>query len=239
MNKKLVYDLPTRIFHWLFAGLFLFAFIIGKTIDDESPTYAFHMLAGLTIGFLVFLRIIWGFLGTRYALFSNFALNPKDLISYFKGFLTNEKIKWPGHNPASSWAGIMMLVLAIGMVTTGFFMTSGGDKDAIKEVHELIANSFIVVALAHVAGLIIHTIRHRDPIGLSMVHGHKQELASSDESINSPRPIVALILLGLVFIFSLYLWNNFDRQTQKLNLFGFSLQLGENETADHNENDVD
>lgn len=39
MKKKAVYDLPTRLFHWLFALLFLIAFIIAKTIDDESSLF--------------------------------------------------------------------------------------------------------------------------------------------------------------------------------------------------------
>ena len=104
MRQHLVYDLPTRIFHWLFAGLFLTAFVIAKTIDDESAIYSWHMLAGLTLSFVVVLRILWGFFGTQHARFSGFALNPMDLLSYFKGILTGEKRRWAGHNPASSWA---------------------------------------------------------------------------------------------------------------------------------------
>ena len=91
MKRQLVYDLPTRLFHWLFAGLFLTAFVIAKTIDDDSSWFSFHSLAGLTLGFLVILRIVWGIFGTQHARFSNFALNPKDLLAYFKGILSGEK----------------------------------------------------------------------------------------------------------------------------------------------------
>lgn len=44
-NKKLVYDLPTRYFHWLFTFLFLAAIIIAKTIDDDSALFSIHKLA--------------------------------------------------------------------------------------------------------------------------------------------------------------------------------------------------
>lgn len=69
-----VFDFPTRLFHWVFAALFLISFTIGKTIDDESVTFHWHMISGLTLGFLVTLRILWGFLGSHYARFQNFNL---------------------------------------------------------------------------------------------------------------------------------------------------------------------
>ena len=65
MKKTKVYDLPTRLFHWLFAGLFLSAFLIAKVIDDDSPSYSYHMLLGVILGMIVFLRIIWGFVGSK------------------------------------------------------------------------------------------------------------------------------------------------------------------------------
>jgi cytochrome b561 len=37
-SKVTVYDWPTRIFHWLFAILFLGAYLIVHTVDDENPT---------------------------------------------------------------------------------------------------------------------------------------------------------------------------------------------------------
>lgn len=49
MKRELVYDLPTRIFHWMFAVLFLTAFVITKTVDDESAVFSYHMLAGLVL----------------------------------------------------------------------------------------------------------------------------------------------------------------------------------------------
>ncbi len=56
--KTLVFDFSIRIFHWIFAFLFLAAIIIAKTIDDDSPLFTLHMLAGMTIGFLIILRLI-------------------------------------------------------------------------------------------------------------------------------------------------------------------------------------
>lgn len=227
MNRLLVYDLVTRIFHWIFVGLFLVAFIIAEIVDDESLVYSYHMLAGILLGFTVLLRIIWGFVGTKYARFSHFALNPKDLISYMKGIISGSKKRWVGHNPASSWAGITMMLLALGLGITGYLMTTG-HKKAWEDTHEVLANGFLIIALLHVAGIVVHSIRHRDFIGLSMFDGKKADISPSD-TISSARPILGILFLGSVIVFGIHLLNNFDTQTRKLEIFGHSLVLGEDD----------
>ena len=67
MRKLLVYDFPTRVFHWLFAGFFLVAFAIANLVDDDSVRFALHMLAGLGMVFVVMLRLVWSLVGTRHA----------------------------------------------------------------------------------------------------------------------------------------------------------------------------
>ena len=109
MKKISVYDLPTRFFHWFFAFLFITAFAIAKTVDDESPLFSYHMLAGLTIAFLLVLRFIWGFIGTTYARFSSFKLNPTELIRYFKDAVVTKTKAYLGHNPASSYSKVIII----------------------------------------------------------------------------------------------------------------------------------
>lgn len=227
MRNQLVYDLPMRIFHWLFAGLFVGAFLIAKTVDDESPTFVYHMLAGFLLGFVVVLRLVWGFVGAKHSRFSSFALHPKDVTAYFTGILTGDKRKWAGHNPASSWAALIMFGLALGLGVTGYLMANG-QKESFEDVHELFANGFLVVVLMHVAGIILHSLRHRDGIALSMVDGAKEGV-KKEEEIASSRPAVALVFVALVATFTMYLVKNFDQQKQTLNVFGTTLQLGENE----------
>ncbi len=128
MKSSLVYDLPTRLFHWIFSALFIISFTIGKFVDDESLLFSYHMISGLLLGSLVILRIIWGMAGTKHARFSGFALNPIDLRNYLVGIVSGSKKRWAGHNPASSWAALSMLIFALGLVTTGFLMTTGYEE---------------------------------------------------------------------------------------------------------------
>lgn len=227
MSKKLIYDLPTRVFHWSFAGLFILAFMIAKTVDDESPTFSYHMLAGFMLGGLVVLRIIWGVVGSHYAHFRSFALRPSDLIGYLKGILTGDKRRWTGHNPGSSWAALAMMGSAVMLAVTGYLMTSGL-KEEFEDAHELFANAFLVTVLLHIAGVIIHGLRQQDGLALSMIHGKKADVDKQAE-ITGQRPVIALLFIILLSGFGSYLYKNYNSNNQELTLFGKTLQLGEEE----------
>lgn len=230
MKKILAYDLPTRLFHWVFAGLFVGAYFIGQTFDDDSAVYPYHMIMGLILAFAVILRVLWGLVGSRYARFSSFSLNPADLIKYFKDVATSVTHRQAGHNPASSWAAIAMMILGLGCAVTGYLM-SQGDTKSYEEAHELFANGFLAVAIAHVLGVIVHTIRHRDPIGLSMIHGQKS-IDHEEPAIASSYPWVGAIFFVAVVGFGTHLLRNYDSNTQVLKVFGKTLQLGENELGE-------
>lgn len=232
MRNNLIYDLPTRLFHWIFAGLFLTAFIIAQTVEDDSAIFTLHMLAGLMLTFVVLLRIVWGFVGSKHAKFIDFSLHPKSVFAYFRGILSGSKERWAGHNPASSWAALLMMLFALGLGLTGFLMTSGPNKENFEDIHELLSNGFIIVAVLHVAGVLLHTLRHKEMIGLSMIDGKKNDVPTSEE-ITSSRPAAGVLFLGLVIALSVYIYKNYDRQNQTLQLFNTQLKLGENEASGH------
>lgn len=231
MKKIRVYDLPTRIFHWIFVVLFLTAFAITKIVDDESTIFTFHMLLGIMLFAVVVWRIAWGIVGSKYARFSSFRLNPKDLFVYFRDFFTTKTKPDLGHNPASSWAAIMMFTLALGLGLTGYMMAQGIRKDFYEDLHELMANALIIVAAFHVVGVLLHTFRHRDKIGLSMIHGKKEASNNELEGVKS-HPLAALIFIAFIASFAFLLSKNYDSSSQTLNFFGSVLQLGESEEGE-------
>ena len=231
MRQILVYDLPTRLFHWLFAGFFITAFAISNLVDDESVRFSLHMLAGLGMVFVVVLRLIWSFVGTQHARLTDLALNPAQLIAYFMGMFSGGSRRWIGHNPASSWAAVAMVGLALGQGITGYLMATGGENDSIKEVHELMANAFLVVVLLHLGGIALHVLRHRDRLQTSMVTGRKQALTDDQEAVRSV-PAAGLTFLVLTGLFMAYLVQHYDAQARTLDFFGTTLQLGENESGD-------
>ena len=226
MNAVRIYDLPTRVFHWSFAVLFAGAYAIANLVDDESARFAWHMLAGLLLGVAVVLRLVWGVIGTRHARLSDLRLDPRQLAGYLKGVVTGGGRRWAGHNPASSWAALAMVTLALGLVGTGLAMASGAAPEWVEEIHELIANTFLAVALLHVAGLAVHVLRHRDGLPLSMLSGRKRDLPADEPEVPA-RPVIAFLMLAVLAVAGGLLIHGYQPATGTLNLFGTRLVLGE------------
>src|SRR3972149_2177601 len=95
-QRILVWDLPTRVFHWLLAASFLGAF---ATADSERYR-DIHVVLGYTVLGLVVFRFIWGVTGTRYARFSSFPIGPRRVFAYLLSLFTRSPQKHVGHNPA-------------------------------------------------------------------------------------------------------------------------------------------
>ncbi|MCY3003772.1 MAG: cytochrome b/b6 domain-containing protein [Planctomycetota bacterium] len=233
MRQGLVYDLPTRLFHATFAALFIAAFALAKLGEDQASVFRLHMLAGLTLGSTVLLRVLWGLFGTKHARFTGFALSPAAFVRYFRGILSGSKERWAGHNPASSWVGLAMLALAGALGFTGWQMANGNGEQ-FEDVHELFANAFAILALAHVAGVVVHTVRHRDPIALSMIHGRKNDVAES-ETIPATRPLVGVAYLAIVLGFGTSLATTYDSNAGTVSVLGTTIKLGEGEEEDEGE----
>lgn len=224
MRNTLIYDLPTRLFHFLFSSLFVSAFMIAKTVDDESPIFSYHMLAGLMLGAIVIFRVYWGLFGSEYSRFSSLALRPTDLLSYLRGILSGDKKLWSGHNPASSWATVIMLALSFGLAVTGVLMTTG-HKEEFEDLHEVLANGFLITVLLHVSGVIFHVLRHRDGIAFSMIDGKKQTDPGAQPS--KSHWAVAVMFIILVSIFSGYLIRNYNMKDGTLDFLGTRMVLME------------
>ena len=241
MKQSLAYDLPVRIFHWFFALLFLASFSIANFIDDDSSLYSYHMLSGILMVFLVVLRVLWGVFGSKTSRFSSFKLNPSELFSYFSSINSSKAKKYLGHNPASSYAMIFMMLLAIGLASSGFAMCLGIRKHFFEEIHEVLAYGFLAIVLSHVLGVLFHQLKHHDGMVVTMISGKKDKVEGTTE-IESGHPLVAIIFLILVIGMGSYLLRNFNQNKRELSILGNQIQLGEIEEkgkGEHNKNEED
>lgn len=229
MSRVLVWDLSTRVIHWLMAAGFAGAATIALVLGDESPLFPFHAIIGLALALLVLLRVAWGLLGTRYARFGSLGFGPVALAGYMKGAVLGGAKRYMGHNPGSAYAAIAMLAILAGLAVTGFMLGRG--KEGVKEVHELLAYAMLAVVGLHLLGIAAHTLRHRENIAASMVHGRK----AGDEAagIPSAHPAAGFAVVALTLAWVSLVYANFDSTTQttRLPLLG-QLQLGEGEHED-------
>lgn len=238
MKNVLVYDLPQRIFHWLFVGLFLTSFIIGKTFDDESITYGYHMISGILMTILVILRIFWGFVGPKHSRFSQMPLGFTNLKNYFANYFNKDSKFFAGHNPASAHASLFMYLFALTLGLSGYFMVTFYKKHFFEEIHEMAAHLFLLVVIFHVGGIILHTIKKNDFIALSMITGKKKNI-DENEAIKSPSYISGIVLIAIFVGFASMFVKNYNTSTGELSVFTkkYSLVEVENENEIEREDD--
>jgi len=227
MSMTVIWDVPTRLFHALFAAGFIAAAVISLVLGEDSPLFPYHAIIGLAVTLMVCLRVVWGLVGSRYALFSSFAFGPAALGRYMQATLRGGGERHIGHNPGSAYAIFAMLALLLGLGATGIMLGTG--NEGVKELHEILAYVMVGVAITHVLGVIVHTVRHRENIVASMIHGRKD--ADPAVGIRSSHPLVAAAFLIIVGAWSVGLVRNYNPATQTtvLPILGTSLQLGEAE----------
>ncbi len=227
MKRVLIWDIPVRLFHWLLAGSFLGAFVIANTVDDESGLFVAHMWLGGVAAFMVLLRLVWGFVGSRHARFRSFDLRPAALAGYLRGALSGKGERRAGHNPANALAAIAMFALVLGLAVTGVGMSTG--SEAAEELHEMLAFAMVALVALHVAGVALHTVRHRDNIALGMVDGRKE--ADPAAAIPKAHALVGLVFVGLTGLWAGGLYDGYDPATHTVTipLIGKTVQLGEGE----------
>ncbi len=231
-SRVLVWDLPTRIFHWLLTGALAGCFLFALFADEHSYWFSAHMIVGVVVGALLVLRVVWGFIGSRYARFASFVHSPVSVMTYVQRAITGRDERHVGHNPGSSYAIFAMLLLAGLTVVTGLMMSLG--IEAGEELHAAFAYTLAAVVGVHVAGVIWYSIRRRENITLSMITGMKEGELS--DAISSSHPIVGLVFFVTVMSLGVGLFRNFEPSKQQTTVPLVNLVIPLGESGRHGEN---
>lgn len=192
-NEIKVWDPLVRIFHWSLVATFFIAWLSG----DEWESV--HVAAGYIIAGLVAFRLMWGFIGTQHARFTDFVYSPATVITYLKDLAAQRAKRYLGHNPAGGWMVVALLVslalttltgmMAHGTITVVFSLISpalahgrkGHDEDEdedegeelFEETHEFFAHLTLLLVAVHVAGVLVSSLLHRENLVRAMVTGRK------------------------------------------------------------------
>lgn len=110
-GSEKVWDGFVRIFHWTLVGSVLGMYLTGESVK------AVHSTIGYLVICLIFLRIIWGFFGSKHARFSDFIYPPRTIFDYLMGLIKNNPTHYLGHNPAG---GFMIVVILASLLVTAF-----------------------------------------------------------------------------------------------------------------------
>ncbi|MCW8091440.1 cytochrome b/b6 domain-containing protein [Alteromonas sp. ASW11-130] len=204
MEKKLIWDLPTRLFHWLLAASLIGQYVTAEWVENALE---WHFYIGYFVMGLLFFRISWGFTGPRYARFSQFLAGPDKIKAYLSD-TDNAKARNPGHNPLGGWSVIAMLILLLAQSISGLFMTDdilwdgpfyhmvGSDVQGVASwIHHNIFNILLGVIALHIVAVLYYSLLKKQPLISAMIHGKKPTHATA---INSSMLVKAIVISGAV-----------------------------------------
>ena len=77
-HRVRVWDLPTRLFHWLLALCVVLLAVTGYVGGDAMP---WHARFGYTVLTLLLFRLAWGFVGGHWSRFRSFLYRPASVLA--------------------------------------------------------------------------------------------------------------------------------------------------------------
>jgi cytochrome b len=205
MSQRMqVWDVPTRVFHWLLVLSFTGAFLTA-----ESERYRdIHVVLGyILLGLLAF-RLLWGFIGTRYARFGSFLFKPGEIVAYLQSLVKGKSAHYVGHNPAGSVAIWLLLALGVASGISGVMVYQEVGGDAVEELHDTVSYAMLAVIAVHVLGVLVSSVMHRENLMRAMITGFKRVpgqkfsvSAGPNEGIKRSYAWLGVIMLVVVVAF--------------------------------------
>jgi Ni/Fe-hydrogenase 1 B-type cytochrome subunit len=212
-NRVYVWELPVRLYHWVNAvcvlALIATGYVIGNpttiTYADEAyQQYWFgtvrfvHFVSAFVFFFNFLVRIYWGFVGNRYARWTNFIPHSKqqfrDAVEVLKVDILQTNVKEGyndiGHNSVAGAIYFISFLVFLFQAFTGFALYSamssamlprmfawavplmGGDF-AVRQWHHAMMWFFVVFTIIHVYLVFYHDYVEGRGTASSMVGGWK------------------------------------------------------------------
>jgi cytochrome b len=178
MQRFRVWDLPTRIFHWILASCVTGSFV---TVNIGGNAMAWHGRIGVTVVGLLAFRLVWGFAGSTYARFTQFVRGPGAIKAYLRG-------QWQGagHNPLGALSVLALLGTLVVLVATGLFanddiafegplyaLVGKEFSDRLAGIHRLIEPLIILLVLAHLGAIFYYVRFKKETLIMPMITGWK------------------------------------------------------------------
>ena len=177
-----IWDLPTRLFHWLLTALVVFSFTTGKLGGDWLT---WHFRSGYAIAALLLFRFLWGFAGSRYARFASFLPSPSRIRSRLRSRAGAVPAS-AGHSAIGTLSVYALLIVLALQISTGVFSNDGSFtegpwvkfvssalSDRLSTVHYY--NHWLIAGLValHVAAIAFYLLARKEDLLTPMLTGDK------------------------------------------------------------------
>lgn len=204
-HRVRVWDLPTRLFHWL-----LVFFVVGLVLTGYTGGNAmqWHARFGYAVLTLLLFRIVWGFIGGRWSRFASFLYGPSSVFAYVGGRAHPDHLV--GHNPLGAGSVFAMLAVLLAQVATGLigddeiaftgplnrFVSSAAGLRATWYHKQIGQWLLIALVVLHVAAIVWYLHRKRQNLVRPMLVGDKELASPAPSSRDDLRSrMVALVVL--------------------------------------------
>lgn len=180
-DPVLVWDLPTRLFHWTLVVLILLQYLSGEF--ELLPMEWHYWLGYATLALIVF-RVLWGFAGSRTSRFATFVRGPGVVARYAIDSLRGRGADVVGHNPLGGWSALLMLACVFVQTVSGLFasddLTESGPlvarvSDAtvgwMTRVHNVNRYVLLLLIVLHVTAVALHWVMRKHNLVAPMLHG--------------------------------------------------------------------
>jgi cytochrome b len=203
-----VWDLPTRLFHWALAALVVCSFV---TVKLGGFWMDWHMRSGYAILALVLFRVLWGFAGSRYALFSSFVRRPADVIGYLRGQVEHGA----GHSPLAAVSVLALLGALLVQAGTGLFSNDGNFTEGplarlvssaagerLSTVHRFGEWALYALVGLHIAAIAYYTTFRRVALVRPMITGDRFDVDAppADDGLATRLRALALALAAAALV---------------------------------------
>jgi cytochrome b len=164
-----VWDLPTRLFHWVLATLIAAQYASG---EFGWPSMRWHYRCGYATLALVLFRLLWGLFGSQTSRFREFVRGPRATLSYLVALRRGGELRRVGHNPLGGWSVVAMLASVALQATSGLFASddvseegplvaraSGDMVNLMTRLHAWNRYVLLVLVGLHLAAIVAYTLR--------------------------------------------------------------------------------
>lgn len=153
----MVWDSPIFFTHWLLALCFL-----GAILTQESEKFRLvHVTMGYTMLGIVGFRVIWGFIGSKYARFTTIKPRFLRVRENIQAIFRGDKEFSIGLNALGFIAAYLLMGLVLLVSASGYLVFNEIGPELISEVHELVGNLLIAVVVVHVGSIVLNAMYQR------------------------------------------------------------------------------
>jgi len=168
-----VWDPLLRIAHWTLVAAVLATWITAELKVDAAKRV--HEWVGYAALAVIALRLVWGWIGPRYARFRQFVRSPSATLSYARALMARTEPRYIGHNPLGGWAVVALLALTAAAGVSGWLSVTDRfwGVEWMQELHEALANTLYAFVGLHLCGVFFTSWRHRENLVAAMLTGRK------------------------------------------------------------------